>query len=37
MNSTRAALVIIQALWPGPGPGTFESAWPSVARGALFR
>ena len=25
MKSTSAALVISQALWPGPGPGIFEA------------
>jgi hypothetical protein len=34
MNSTSAELVIIQALWPGPGPATFEATF--AVREPLF-
>jgi hypothetical protein len=37
MNSTNAELVIIHALCPGPPPGTFDAAWPSVARAVLLK
>src|SRR3954467_4183786 len=36
MKSTRAELVIIQPLWPGPGPAIFEGAFVVELRAPLL-